>query len=280
MATKATETLPASGPMIYGLIGQAIKEVGAIGKDGEARNASGKKMYNFRGIDAVYNALNPVFAKLGLFVVPEVLEQTREERQTTTGGNLIYSILKIRFTVYAPDGSNVSAVVIGEGMDSGDKASNKAMSVAFKYAAFELLCIPTEEMIDPDAETHEIAPRNMPNPRQNPPQNVPAEPRANVTTVPNVPNVPSALEQKVNSVSENPVLTFLAKERNQLAEVRQIGKPENAALWNKQIEVLKSAGKIPNKALSRYTQDEAADMVRKMYDLFDPTGTVLKAAAE
>ena len=38
-------------------------------------------------------------------------------------------------------------------MDSGDKASNKAMSAAFKYACFQTFCIPTEEMQDPDAET-------------------------------------------------------------------------------------------------------------------------------
>ena len=38
-------------------------------------------------------------------------------------------------------------------MDSGDKASNKAMSSAFKYACFQVFCIATEEMKDPDAET-------------------------------------------------------------------------------------------------------------------------------
>ena len=88
-----------------------------------------------------------------MFVVPEVNEQSREERQTQNGGILIYSILKVKFTFYADDGSNVSATVVGEGMDIGDKASNKAMSAAFKYACFEVLCIPTEEMKDPDAET-------------------------------------------------------------------------------------------------------------------------------
>ena len=40
-------------------------------------------------------------------------------------------------------------------MDSGDKATNKAMSIAYKYACFQVFCIPTEEMKDPDAETHE-----------------------------------------------------------------------------------------------------------------------------
>jgi hypothetical protein len=94
-------------------------------------------------------------AERGIFVVPEVLEANREERQTKQGSNLIYSILRMRYTFYASDGTSVSAVVIGEGMDSGDKASNKAMSIAFKYACFQVFCIPTEEMVkeDPDLNT-------------------------------------------------------------------------------------------------------------------------------
>ena len=74
---------------------------------------------------------------------------------TNKGGTILYSMLKIKYTFYAEDGTNVSAVVIGEGMDSGDKASNKAMAIAMKYAFFQVFCIPTEEMKDPDAETSE-----------------------------------------------------------------------------------------------------------------------------
>ena len=44
-------------------------------------------------------------------------------------------------------------------MDSGDKATNKAMSIAYKYACFQVFCIPTEEMMDPDAEILEPAPK-------------------------------------------------------------------------------------------------------------------------
>ena len=144
---------------IYGLIGQAMRKIGAIGKD--SKNA--QQGYKFRGIDAVYNALNPVMSELGLFISPEIIDHRREERISektyngqTTQTLLKYSILTIRYTLYAPDGSNVSCTVVGEGMDSGDKASNKAMSVALKYACFQLFMIPTEEMVDPDAETHEV----------------------------------------------------------------------------------------------------------------------------
>ena len=136
-------------PKIYSAICNAMSEIGAICKN--ERNKQQGFMY--RGVDAVYSALQPVLIKNRIFVCPEVLEQTREDRTTSKGTNLIYSILKVRFTFYAEDGSSVAAVVTGEGMDSGDKASNKAMSVAFKYACFEVFCIPTEEPVDPDRYT-------------------------------------------------------------------------------------------------------------------------------
>ena len=140
---------------IYQTISDVMAEIGFIGKD--TKNQSQGFMY--RGIDAVMNALNPALIKHKLFIVPEVLEQTREERTNSRGNALIYSICKVKYTFYAEDGSSVSAIVIGEGMDSGDKATNKAMSIAFKYACFQVFCIPTEEMVDPDAECHEVAPK-------------------------------------------------------------------------------------------------------------------------
>lgn len=136
-------------PMIYGKIADCMRQLGAIGKT--SKNAQQGFMY--RGVDAVMNALNPVLTANHVFCVPEVLEQHREERQTRNGGNLIYSILKMCYTLYAEDGSSISATVIGEGMDSADKSSNKAMSVAYKYAMFQIFSIPTEEMADPDADT-------------------------------------------------------------------------------------------------------------------------------
>lgn len=160
--------------LIYELIGKAMAEIGAIGKD----SYNSQQKFKYRGVDAVMNALNPVLQKYGLFVTPEVLSQVREERQTNNGGRLLYSILTMKYTMFAPDGSNVSSVVIGEGMDSGDKASNKAMSVAFKYAMFQLFCIPTEEFIDPDSET--------------PPPSKPTQPPAHV-------NASEPQQQKINT---------------------------------------------------------------------------------
>lgn len=136
---------------IYQAITDIMSEGYAITKD--KRNA--QQGFRYRGIDDVLNTFQPLLAKHHVFVVPEVLDQQRQERTTGKGGSLLYSLLRMRYTFYAEDGSSVSAVVVGEGMDSGDKASNKAMSVAMKYAMFQVFCIPTEEMQDPDAETPE-----------------------------------------------------------------------------------------------------------------------------
>jgi len=140
-------------PKIYTAINKVMEEVGAIGKNKKNVQGSG---FMYRGIDDVMNALNPAMIKNKVFVSPEVLDQIREERQTQKGSNLIYSILKIKYTFYTDDGSNVSATVIGEAFDSGDKATNKAMSIAFKYACFQVFCIPTEEMREPEAESHDV----------------------------------------------------------------------------------------------------------------------------
>ena len=149
---------------IYESICAVMADMGAVGKN--SRNKDQGFMY--RGIDAVMNALYPAMVKNKIFVVPEVQEQMREERTTAKGGKLLYSICRIKYTFYAEDGSNVQAVVVGEGMDSGDKATNKAMAVAFKYACFQTFCIPTEEMknADPDAECHTLAANEEKQPEQ------------------------------------------------------------------------------------------------------------------
>lgn len=134
---------------IHESIAAVMAEIGAIGKNSQNKQQG----FMYRGVDAVINAINPALIKYKMYIVPEVLEYTCNERTTAKGGNLIYAICKMRYTFYAEDGSCIPATVMGMGMDSGDKAMNKAMSVAFKYACFQTFCIPTEEMKDPDAET-------------------------------------------------------------------------------------------------------------------------------
>ena len=129
-----------------------MREVGAIGKD--ERNDSQK--FNYRSIDQVYNRVQPLFAKHGVFSFPKVIEQTRETGKTKQGGALHYSVLTVEYTFASQDGSSIAVTVVGEGMDSGDKASNKAMSAAHKYAICQVLNIPYD-VVDPDKHTPEWA---------------------------------------------------------------------------------------------------------------------------
>lgn len=146
---KMTKLTTSKDGNIFVTINNIMKDLPAIGKD--SKNT--QQNFWFRGIDAVMNALNPLFTRHGLFVVPHVLEQKREERQTKSGGLLIYSVITVEYTFYALDGSYIRTTIVGEGMDSGDKATNKALSIAYKYACFQVFCIPTEEMVDPDGDS-------------------------------------------------------------------------------------------------------------------------------
>ena len=135
-----------------------MDEIGAIGKN--KRNTM--QGFNFRGIDDVMNTLHPLLAKANIFIVPNVLEIQREERTNAKGTTLIYTLAKVEYTFTSTeDRSTVTATVYGEGMDSGDKSLNKAMSIAMKYACFQIFCIPTEEMVDPDKESYEVAPKKQ-----------------------------------------------------------------------------------------------------------------------
>lgn len=142
---------------IYKAIVGVMNDVGAVKKT----DKNPQQGYRYRGIDAVMNALQPAMIKNGIYVVPQVISQEREERTTSKGGLLIYSIVRVKYIFYADDGSYVEAMVIGEGMDSGDKSSNKAMSAAFKYACFQTFCIPTEEMLDSEKEDPEPVPKSQ-----------------------------------------------------------------------------------------------------------------------
>src|SRR5687767_12914759 len=105
---------------IYGLMIEVLKEVGSIGKG--RRNE--QQNYKFRGIDDVYEAVHPLFAKHGIFTVPRVLNEETNERVTEKGTVLRFVNLTMAYDFIAADGSRVTAEMIGEAMDAGDKASN------------------------------------------------------------------------------------------------------------------------------------------------------------
>jgi len=145
-------------PHVYAAISAVMAHMSKEGISKDRKNA--QQGYNFRGIDDMYNALSSVLAANKLIIIPFVQDMQREERTTKNGGMVMYTILTVDFKlVSAVDGSNDTARMVGEAMDSGDKSSNKSQSAALKYAAMQVFMIPTEGDNDADATTHEVQAR-------------------------------------------------------------------------------------------------------------------------
>jgi hypothetical protein len=141
-------------PAVYQAIAAVMKDLSA---EGIAKNNKNQQQgYKFRGIDDVYNALAPMLSRHQLCMLPRVLSREVIERQTKSGGALFYTVVDAPSSILClpPDGSTHTIRTVGEAMDSADKSSNKAMSAAYKYAAMQAFCIPTEGDNDADSHTH------------------------------------------------------------------------------------------------------------------------------
>ncbi len=150
--------MDANPQMVYSAIALVMSDLAKAGISKSRKNV--QQGYAFRGIDEVYNALSPFLASRGLVIIPSFSNRSQVERVTAKGGALFYVTVEGTFTLVAvEDGSQVVAgPFFGEAMDSGDKATNKAMSAAYKYMAMEVFCIPTEGDNDADSTTHEVTP--------------------------------------------------------------------------------------------------------------------------
>lgn len=147
---RAEMTLEFEGEMtkpgrIYEAMANVMKEISPIAKD--KKMDSGSIRYKFRGIDDVYNKLQPLLAREGIFIVPYMVERM----QQAMSDRLIKVFCRMRYYFYCADGSYIASEVVGESNDTSDKGTNKCMSIAIKYVLFQMFCIPTEDMSDPDS---------------------------------------------------------------------------------------------------------------------------------
>lgn len=140
---------------VYKAINAVQAELARTGIAKLHRNEQGQG-YDFRGIDDIYNALAPLLAKNGLCILPRTVSRQCDVRTSSKGSILYYVVVEVEFDfVCSEDGSKHTVKTFGEAMDSGDKATNKSMSAAYKYACFQAFCIPLEGM-DADETTHEL----------------------------------------------------------------------------------------------------------------------------
>jgi hypothetical protein len=145
-------------PHVFEAVNDVLKELAVEGIAKTRTNVQQK--YRFRGIDDVYNALSAAMARAGLVIVPTYSERAVVERKSQGGGALFLVTMKGEFAMFSlRDGTRFPQTVTtyGEAMDSSDKATNKAMSAAYKYAAMQFFCIPTEGDNDADFSTHTVA---------------------------------------------------------------------------------------------------------------------------
>lgn len=156
---------------------QAINEVQlALSKVGITKDRFNKQGegYKFRGIDDVFNTISPLLAEHKLCILPRVISRDCVERVSQRGSALFYVTLEVEFDfISAEDGSKHIVRTFGEAMDTGDKATNKAMSAAYKYAAIQTFAIPTEGDNDSENQTHEVAANHAPVQQSTKPMTVP-----------------------------------------------------------------------------------------------------------
>lgn len=138
-----------------------MRDIGSVGKD-QKNQAQG---FKFRGIDQFVNSLYPALTKHGVFMAPRCVSEQHELKEVTRGSGKAgvdkHVTILMEYDFFAEDGSKVTVGPIpAEGLDSGDKATNKALSAALKYALIQTFAIPTEDMAEADLESPEIGRRS------------------------------------------------------------------------------------------------------------------------
>lgn len=133
-------------PTIIQALAAVMADVRAIGKD----DWNDFHRFNFRGIDTVLEHVGPAFRDHGIVPIPEVREIRSDDLTAKDGKRKRGVTLTVAYTFYGPAGDSITTVVPGEANDTEDKASSKAMSVAFRTALLQVLAMPTNER-DPHA---------------------------------------------------------------------------------------------------------------------------------
>ncbi len=146
-------------PSIHAAFSAAMEDVQAVRKDGFNES----QRYNFRGIDQVVNAVGPIFRKHHIIPMPHSCSASFRDVLTSTGKPTREVTVSATYRFYGPAGDYIEAVVPGESLDSGDKGTAKAMSVAYRIVLLQSLCIPTDDK-DPDADSYERAAAAPPDP--------------------------------------------------------------------------------------------------------------------
>jgi len=221
------------------------KEIATEGIGKSRKNV--QQGYNFRGVDEVMNAFAPILARHSVFVRPKFSDRQVSERTTKSGTALFYVCVAGEFNFAHEDGSEISVgPFFGEAMDSGDKATNKAMAVAFKYAMFQTFCVPLEGVTGGDADlaTHEVAPLVSGSPTTGAWEAMDADEQAFLQKI---------ADEVISIIGSGDV----AAAHDYLSS-QQLASEEKIALWTRLDSKARSALKKADKATKSITEQKAA----------------------
>ena len=185
------------------LLARVMADISHVGKDGYNKAQS----FNFRGIDAVLNAVGPAFRKHG--IVPKPILKDVSYEDILVGANrtpMTRCTVRVKYRFKGPGGDFEDVTVPGEAFDSGDKGTAKAMSVAYRIALIQLLALPTTEP-DPDESSYERAP-------------------AAVTDQ----HWLAAVQQRIAAATDHDALTVIGADIGAQADAGQLGTADGARL--------------------------------------------------
>lgn len=152
-ATPKLADLPPSAPdaSVAQRMIAILAELPDIGKT----QYNAQQKFHFRGHDDVLNALSPLLAKHGVVIIPNVIERVTDQRTVKSGATMFEVNLHVKFTIVGATGDALEGSAWGEGTDMGDKATSKAMTMAFKYFVAQAFSVTTGNTQDPDGGTAE-----------------------------------------------------------------------------------------------------------------------------
>lgn len=129
-----------------GQVNKSVAEViKSIAKDGLEKKKK-NQYYQYRGIDDLLNMLSPKLASNSLMIVPEYYDYVSRKE-----GKIYHVSLSVNLNIRSLiDDSFIKITGVGEAFDNSDKATYKAMSMAYKYLLIQAFCIPVEG--NPDEE--------------------------------------------------------------------------------------------------------------------------------
>jgi len=282
-----TATTDTDDRTVYQRVLAILDELPAIGKD--QRNEQQKFMY--RGHDDVMAALNPLLGKHGVFMVPRVIDRVATDTRTTGKGSTMYEVnLHVEYTFTGRGGDSFVASAWGEGTDMGDKATNKAMTMAFKNVIAQVFALTTHELSDADATSPEHTTSTRGQSTGQPPQRARSAPAARREFDPGVDLLDGArsgegflaklggdLKAIHGQLDWSGTVQPLMYQRFGVAHVSELTDEQAAEHWRRFANIAaKLVAEADPNALPPATDDQIREVIRWGYSTNDPVELVLQ----